>query len=293
LDFEIQRPVKRTYKVPFSRYFPFSIRFAYLQTSRGCPVNCNFCSVTAFNGKAIRAVSIPYLVRQIQREIDQGAEFFVFVDDNIIGNRRWAHELFDALIPLRIKWMSQTDVRIADDGILEHAVESGLIGVFLGLESISASTLKSDVAAAKKSWRPKYERAIQRLRENQVIIEGSFIFGFDADDSQVVADTLKWAIEQKIDVAQLSILTPLPGTRLFEEMKNGGRLVSNDWTDYNVFNCVFTPKNWTREGLEEELRRAYQRFYSFPSMARRFNRRASLCMIASVLTNVGFRRFRQ
>jgi radical SAM superfamily enzyme YgiQ (UPF0313 family) len=225
--------------------------------------------------------------------LQHGAEFFVFVDDNIVGNKRWARELFQAITPLRIKWMSQTDVRIADDDLLDHAVESGLVGVFLGLESISASTLNDNVAPAKRSWRPRYERAIQRLREKGVIIEGSFIFGFDADDSQVVVDTLKWAVEQKIDVAQLSILTPLPGTRLFDQMKNGGRLVSTDWTDYNVFNCVFTPKNWTREGLEAELRHAYKRFYSLPNIVKRFNRRAPRCMIASVLTNIGFRRFRQ
>jgi len=293
LDFISCREIKRTYPVYFSRYLPFNLNFAYIQTSRGCPVNCDFCSVTKFNGKRIRHKSIPYLLREIEQEKKNGFNYILFIDDNIVANKGYAKGLFQELKHLNVRWLCQTDIRIADEDVLDLACESGLSAVFLGLESISSSSLKNSVSNMKEHWRLGYEKAIRRLHDRGVIIEGSFIFGFDGDSKDNFKTTVNWAIENKIDIAQFSILTPLPGTSLFAKMSQQGRITTKDWSRFNTFKCVFQlPSDWTKDELENELKESYKKFYSFPSILKRINKMPVLHFICSLLTNVEFRRFK-
>lgn len=258
LDFPMQRKVSRTFPIYPWNNMPLHRKLAYIQVSRGCPIGCEFCSVTQFNGKALRAKSIPYLLREIEDErAVYGFDYLVLVDDNIVAYKRFAKELFKALKPLNLQWSSQTDVRIADSNIVDLACASGLKAVFLGLESIKSGTLKSGVAQSKSRWRCKYEDAIRRLHDNGVLIEASFIFGFDDDTEDSIRATVEWAIKHAIEVCQFSILTPLPGTKLYAEMESEGRIFTHDWTRFSATQCVFKSSQWAPEALEDQFRRAY------------------------------------
>lgn len=292
LEFCVQRKVQRTYLARFSSYLPFNFRFAYLQTQRGCPHDCDFCSVTSFNGRKVRAVDQDYLLAQIEQEMEQGFDLLVFVDDNILANMRYAKELFRVLIPLNIHWLSQTDIRIANDDIIDLACESGLAAVFLGLETISANTIKQ-ASTAKQHWLPQYERTIKRLKEQGVVVEASFIFGFDHESQDVIKRTVDWAIEHRVDAVQFSILTPYPGTKLFSRLERQDRLLTRDWSKYTHTNCVHQPIGWDKEELEEGLKEAYQRFYSLSSIARRLpSFPKSQIGLGALLTNFDFRQIK-
>ncbi|MFC1751602.1 B12-binding domain-containing radical SAM protein, partial [Patescibacteria group bacterium] len=154
LDITPLRTISRTYYVQPSRLLPIRAKFSYIQTQRGCPNNCEWCSVAKFSGTKVRYKSIPFLLKETE---SLGNFDYLFVsDDNIIGNTKRAKELFQALIPLKIRWITQSDIRIADDQIIDLACESGLSGVMLGLESINPKNLNKS-APVKKIWRSKYE----------------------------------------------------------------------------------------------------------------------------------------
>lgn len=292
LDFQIKRPLSKIFPMAISRFLPVHLRCAYIQVQRGCPIGCEFCSVTQFNGARIRSKSIPYIIREIEEERKQGFHFLVLVDDNIVANKKFAKELFAALRGLGIKWVSQTDVRIADDDILDLACDSGLQVVFLGFESISSDTLRSSIAKSKSRWRTKYEDAVKRLHDRGVAIEGSFIFGFDGDNDETIERTIDWAMQHQLEACQFSIATPLPGTKFFADMERAGRLITRDWSRFSATQCVFRPQNWTPEELDERFLYAYKRFYSYASIARRLLR-PSLMSLGLIFVNMEFRGMNQ
>jgi len=292
LDFPIQRQISTARKLRFGPLL--SRKFGYLQAMRGCPVGCGFCSVTKFNGAAIRKTNIDTLLEYIEWEKSNGVQYFVFVDDNIIAHRGYAEMLFKALESVHIQWVSQTDIRIAGEEILPQALRSGLAACFLGLESITPDVLSKDVGRAKEKWAVHYASGIRRLRENGVIVEGSFIFGLEGEDRDVVTRTIDWAKEQGIDLAQFSVLTPLPGTELFQQLLNEGRILTTDWSRYNTFQCCFQPRDGrTPKQLERHVQEAYASFYEIGSIVRRLNpRQWPTVFAASLVTNLAFRRFR-
>lgn len=288
LDFRLARPVSRTFSINLSKFLPIHLPFAYIQAQRGCPIGCEFCSVTKFNGKRIRSKSIPYLLQEIEREMERNFRYLMLVDDNIIANPRFAKELFGALKGLGVKWASQTDIRIADEDFLDLACEGGLKKVFLGLESIQPGILRTSVARSKNMWRPKYEMAIKRLHSHGVFVEASFILGFDGDNDETVERTIDWALEQGVETAQFTIATPMPGTKFFSDLDAAGRIFTRDWSRFSGTECVFKPLAWTPEELEERLHYAYRKFYSFTSIARRLLR-PSLEALALATVNLDIR----
>jgi len=291
LDFPVCRAVNRTYPISFSRFLP-DVKFAYFQTSRGCSLNCKHCSTTRFNGRIIRTKSMPDLLEEIRQErIISNFDFILFVNDNIMADPRYARELFRELRQLEIRWFSQTDIRIANNDIIDLACQSGLSGVFLGLEAVNPSFLQQ-TSQTKERWRSCYEPAVKRLRERGVIVYASFMIGFDNESDKTVDEVVDWAIENKIDIAEFMMLTPLPGTELFEEMSKAGRIRTRDWNLYGLGDCVFEPIGWSKEGLEEALKRAYKEFYSLSSITRRINRRLPFRhFVSTLMTNFDFRRF--
>ena len=222
----------------------------------------------------MRKRSIPELIADIETELQEHhVDYLVFMDDNIVGDKAYARELFAALAPLKVKWMSQTDIRIADPDIIDLAVESGLTMVFLGLESIDPETLARTASTVKKKWRDKYEPAIQTLHNLSVSVVGSFMIGSDSDPEGVGRATARWAIEQKLETAIFYILTPLPGTRLFNRLETEARILTRDWRAYDVTHCIFEPDGTkTPLDVESEASEAHQRFYSIFAIIRRITR---------------------
>jgi radical SAM superfamily enzyme YgiQ (UPF0313 family) len=289
LDLQETREITKTHRVNFINWLPLSLKVTFMQVGRGCPNSCEFCSVTKISGRTLRTKSIPYIIGKIKEEIAKGTDFFFFYDDNIIVNKKFAKELFRAIKPLNIKWMSQADIKIADEDILDLAVESGMAGIFLGLESISENTLGDGVGRVKQRMRPNYENAIKRLHDHNVNVMGALIFGFDHESEDSYAETVEWAIQNKLDIGQFTVLTPLPGTDLSERMKREGRITTPNWTDYDCTHDVVRREKTRTKNLDLIVRVAFKKFYSYGAQLRRFRLPKNLFDLAIRLTNMRLR----
>lgn len=243
-------------------YFPNS-----LQTTRGCPYNCAFCAVTKFFGNRFRHRAISEVLDEISTF---KSRYVGFVDDNIIGSKARAKELFKALIPHKIRWMSQGSIDITDDEeLLSLAAKSGCISLFVGFESLVRGNLEE--IGKKINIKRKFEEAIKKLHSYKISLVGAFIFGFDADDEGVIKKTVKFAKKMRIEVAQFGILTPFPGTKIWEKLKEEGRIFDFDWKNYDITHVVFKTKNFAPGKLQEKFHWAYRNFYSLPSILRRID----------------------
>jgi len=256
-----------------------------LQTTRGCPFDCEFCSVTQFYGHTYRLRPIAEVEREIQ---NLEGRFVFFVDDNLVGDRMYARELFQRLIPYRLKWASQASITIAKDAeLLRLAQQSGCLGLFIGLESLSQKTLQDMGKSFNRV--DSYRDRIKRIHSYGIGIQGSFIFGNDGDTPAIFEDTLRFTEETRLDAALFSILTPFPGTRLYHKMRSEGRILSRDWNRYDMNHVVFQPRGMSPQQLQQGFNWAYRRLYSWPSIARRLmGIRRNLQLFGP--QNIGFRR---
>jgi radical SAM superfamily enzyme YgiQ (UPF0313 family) len=262
-----ERPSLRNLPIPRRDLFDEG---AYLikhtiSTTRGCPYSCTFCSVSSFFGHTYRYRPVEEIIKEIETFNDR--KLVGFVDDNIVGNPKFAKELFRALIPYKIKWVSQASVRIAsDDELLKLAAASGCIGLLMGFESLSPANL---VAVGKKiNAVDEYESVIRKIHSHGIAIHGCFIFGFDEDDKDVFERTVRFAQKTRLKSAQFDYLTPYPGTAFTESIDKSGRIFSKDWSQYG-YNLVFEPKPMSPEMLQEGHDWAWREFYSLPSIWRR------------------------
>jgi radical SAM superfamily enzyme YgiQ (UPF0313 family) len=195
----------------------------------------------------------------------------LFVDDNIIGDRDYALELFARMAPLGKRWCSQCSIRIADDPpLLEAAARAGCIALFLGLESLSDGNLKAWRKTTNRSR--DYARAIARLHAAGVGVYAGFVFGMDDDDESVFGRTLAFLDEARVDVLQSTILTPFPGTPLFDEMERQGRIRTRDWGLYDFAHVVFEPQRLSADALLRGTSWVESRFYSRSATWRRIAR---------------------
>ena len=239
-----------------------------MQISRGCPFHCAFCSVTAFYGHTYRLRPLEEVRREVEL-LRQGNEFIFFVDDNIIGNPVYAMDLFSLLKDFRVKWLSHASLNIAEnDMLLKKAAESGCYGLFIGFESLSQKTLQSYHKTSNQVHR--YRDLIRKIHDQGIGIEGPFILGSDYDDDSSFRQVLDFCEETKIDAAVFAILTPYPGTRIYEQYVQENRILSRDWDLYDMGHVVFRPKRMTVEQLQEGHDWTNRRFYSYRSMFKRF-----------------------
>lgn len=236
-----------------------------IATTRGCPYSCSFCTVTSFFGHTYRCRPVEEVIKEIETFNDQA--LVVFVDDNIVGKPEFAKELFRALIPHKIKWVGQSSVTIAkDDELLKLATDSGCIDLFIGFESLSTANL---TAMGKKiNVVDEYENIIRKIHSHGIAIHGFFIFGFDEDDEDTFKRTLRFAQKMRLESAQFDILTPYPGTGIFESLDKADRIVIKDWSQYG-HDLMFKPKSMSREKLQNGRALAWRKFYSLPSIWRR------------------------
>lgn len=262
-----------------NRYFSTNL----IMASRGCPHDCYYCSVTTFWGRSFRYRPIADIIEELK--LLKGRMVF-FADDNLYGNKIYAKKLFREMIPLRKKWSCQGDSLIAnDDELLNLAAESGCQWIFIGIESLSEKNLLK----MRKSFNKvhQYKESFKKIHSAGINIFGSFIFGLDEDDENVFKDTVDFAIDAKLDAANFYILTPLPGTKLFQEMKEAGRLLHTQWDRYDANHVVFRPAKMTPEQLLKGLIFAYRYFYSIPSIFKRMLRHDNKKFIQSLELNIG------
>lgn len=259
-----------------------------IQTTRGCPFDCSFCSVTNFFGRSYRTRPIQDVIREIR---SLQTHFVGFLDDNIVGNVRYAKQLFSALINEQIKWVGQASLTIANDhDLLKLIQKSGCKGLFIGFESLSSASLKEigkpfhNVA--------KYKEDIAKLQDHGIAVLGAFIFGMDNDGPDVFERTVEFAQKSKLDLAQFGILTPFPGTPLYEKLEEEDRIITKDWTKYDIANAVFKPKLMTVDQLSQGTNWAWRQFYSYGSILERiFSLRRGLFLPLSLwVINTSYRK---
>jgi radical SAM superfamily enzyme YgiQ (UPF0313 family) len=253
-----------------------------IETGRGCPFACNFCSVTTFYGRKYRFRPVAEVIADVATF--RGKLMFI-VDDNVIGSPAHAKELFQTLIPYDKRWIGQASLNLArDPELLDLAARSGCIGLFMGFESLSPESLAE--AGKTHNSVQRYEEDVKRIRDRGISVHGAFIFGFDHDDESIFDRTIDFVKKNKLDSASFSTLTPFPGTPTFSKLESEGRLLTRDWSRYG--GAVFTPRLMSRDALDAGCRRAWRECYSLKSIFGRLATRKRLWHIHAAL-NLGYR----
>jgi len=240
--------------------------FNPIQTTRGCPHGCTFCTTPVVFGRKFRRRDIGSIVEEMRQAREAfNTRVFIFSDDDVAGSHAWALELFEAIRPLKVKWASQCDILISgNDRLLTAMRDSGCVGLILGLESPKAGTLRQ--AGKRYVNADEYVDRIRKIQSYRISIWGSFILGFDTDDWRDCMNAVRFAQRARLCMSCYPILTPYPGTRIFRQYRAEGRLLTEDWDKYNGATVVFQPKRMTVEQLRHAQMAAFREFYA-PSSA--------------------------
>jgi radical SAM superfamily enzyme YgiQ (UPF0313 family) len=234
--------------------------------SRGCPHVCDFCYKEAFfeGGRGFYTQAVDAALAEIER---LPGRHLYFLDDHLFGDRRFASSLFDGMRGMGRLWQAAGTINsVLLPGLVEKAVDSGLRSLFVGFETLNPANLAEQ--RKYQNLRRDYSAAIDRLHDNGVMINGSFVFGMDADDESVFERTVEWAIDHGIETATFHILTPYPGTALYKRMAAQERITTDDWDLYDTRHAVFRPLGMSGDRLEAGYHWAYREFYRWRSIAR-------------------------
>lgn len=235
-------------------------------TSRGCPHSCDFCYKSSFWGPTYYEQRPMAEIERELETVDDGLVFFL--DDNLLANRRHARAMFEVLRGSGIVWQAAASLDVTrDPGYLEEAYEAGCRSLFVGFESISSENMRGN--NKKVNVMTDYAAACRRFHDAGIMINGSFVFGFDHDGPDVFERTAEFAIENKILTATFHILTPLPGTRSFQRLDEQGRILHRNWDYYDTDHAVFRPLEMSPEELEAGHKEAYRLFGTYGSIFRR------------------------
>lgn len=249
---------------------PHRYTFGSIQTTRGCPLNCSFCSVTAFNGPHYRARPIENVVREFKTIKEK---LILIVDDNLIGTSeehiRRAKSLFRAIIAtgIRKKWCAQTTINLADDDeLLTLAYKAGCRGVYIGFESSTADGLAEVGKKFNLAKSRDIKDSVHRIKQHNILVVGSFIIGLDTDHLGVGKLIAEMANSYGVDLLNIAVLTPLPGTHLWKKMESEGRIAvnsfPNDWKYYTLTFPVARYKQLSWNDIIKEKRYCDKAFYS-------------------------------
>ena len=274
------RPFARRDLLPSERFLTNNV----FEATRGCVHSCDFCVVPAAWG--LKPLQKP--VKDVTEDIRQhGAKKLIFVDLNLIADRKYAVELFKALAPMRVQWYGLATVLLAQDPeLLELAAESGCRGLLMGLESISPENLKR----SRKGFNSpeSFGRVVEKLHEHGIALQGCFVFGMDEDDTSVFLKTAEFAVAAKIDLPRFAVVTPFPGTALFRRLESEGRILTRNWELYDAQHVVFQPKRMSVRELEQGTESAWKYAYSVKSMLRRLPY-SPAPWVVRLATNLGYR----
>ena len=239
-----------------------------VETSRGCPYDCEFCSIGQTLGHHYRVRPVQEVIAEIE-SIDSPHLFFV--DDALGLSRNAARKLYTEMIPLRRLWLGQGTVSLAEDlELLRLMRRAGCMGLLIGFESVQKGT--QNEMKKIRNLRIDFYEAMHRFHGEGFGILGSFVFGFDYENKDVFEQTLEFIMRSRMDVVQLRILTPYPGTRLYKRLLSEGRLFVRDWWlhGYPPDTLLFQPKGMTADELMSGFARLNRQAYSFGAMMKRF-----------------------
>ena len=242
--------------------------FLPVQAGRGCPNSCSFCSVSClYSGRYVKR-PLPEVIRDIEQIKSLGYKKILLLDDNIFSDRKYLDSLLDTLIKLDISWMSQCEITIGkDDELLEKLQKSGCTTLSFGLESISRESLIS----MDKGWAvpAEYDFLIQNIRNHGIDVSTEMVVGGEGDTLESIRMTKDFIERNKISVPRFYILTPFPGTRFFDQIKEEGRLVNNDIYSYDGTSAVYRPKNMTPDELTQAYWELYSELFTIKSIIKR------------------------
>ena len=235
-----------------------------IHTSRGCPFRCDFCYNSA---KSHHFVNRP--ISDVLREIRQaGTRHIMFIDDNFAGNPQWTKQFLKAILPMKLKWQAAVSINAAKDGaLLDLMRKSGCQSLFIGFESINPESVQN-VHKVQNSTR-EYEQAIAAIHKRGIMINGSFVFGLDGDTPETFDATVDWIVKNRIETVTSHILTPYPGTALYDRMQDAGRITSHDLSLYNTAHVVFQPLGMTADELYKGYLHVYDKVYSLKNIWKR------------------------
>jgi radical SAM superfamily enzyme YgiQ (UPF0313 family) len=272
--------LKKYYKKPLSSlagFFPDRsifkgknyIKLSLIESARGCPFSCEFCSISEFYSSKYKTRPIKDITKEIQSI--PGKRFF-FIDDNIVADIPRTKELLKAIVPLGIKWTGQASLQIAiDDELLSLMKKSGCVAILIGFESLNKENLKR----MNKYWNQsigRYESLIKKIHDHGIGIYATFVVGYEHDTTEAIEKTFEFAAKSKFLLAAFNHLLPFPGTKVYDRLKEEGRLLKERWwlsDNYKYGDYAFKPYHHEPEELTKLCEQFRKRFYSFPSILKR------------------------
>lgn len=260
-------PAGDTLHIPWSRTDILSgkkyLTTQTLQASRGCPYDCPFCTVTPYFGRSFRYRDPEEILAEM-RSFDH--KLTVILDDNILGDPERAKPILKGMAGMGLRWGGQANLRFAEDPeLVSLLAKSGCIGIFVGLESVSGAQANHPKTGSRFSQ----SELIKRVRDVGIVLEASMIFGFDDHDESVFETTIRYLEECRPSIPTFHILTPYPGTALFRQFDDEGRLLHKDWQRYDHNQVVFQPKLMTPERLFQGWDAARREVYRWPAIINR------------------------
>jgi radical SAM superfamily enzyme YgiQ (UPF0313 family) len=234
--------------------------------TRGCPHHCDFCYKDAFfeGGRTFYTQQVDDALAEIDR---LPGRHLYFLDDHLLGNQRFARELFEGMKGMgRVFQGASTVDAILRGDMIEKAAEAGMRSVFIGFETLSNNNLIQ--SNKRQNLGRDYEAAIKRLHSLGIMINGSFVFGLDDDDKDVFKRTVDWGVQNGLTTATYHILTPYPGTRLFKQMETEGRILHRQWDLYDTRQVVYKTTGLTADELKYGYDWAYKSFYSWGNITK-------------------------
>jgi radical SAM superfamily enzyme YgiQ (UPF0313 family) len=293
IDDYLSDKVKRTYGTlnnlarmedsPIPRYDLLNVenyRIIPIETTRGCPHDCEFCSSTRLWGNKYRKKSLKQVLDEIA-VIKKVAprKYLFFVDDNMFVDREYSSALLESIIPFNVRWFTQTDISIADDdSFLDLMYRAGCREVLIGFETLSPQNMQM---VDNKNWKlkqlGKYGWAIQKIQSHGIAIYGSFILGMDHDDETVFPTLRDFIVKTNLLGFQILIMTPIPGTRLYQRLSNEDRLLTGkNWGNYSTYQLNFKLKQMSQETFEKGIIWLFKELYNDNEFKRRRNHHIKL-----------------
>jgi radical SAM superfamily enzyme YgiQ (UPF0313 family) len=279
------RPFPRRDLLPKSRFLTQNV----FEATRGCVHNCDFCVVPAAWGRKPLQKPVADVVADVRQF---GARKLIFVDLNLVADRDYAASLFEALVPLKVQWYGLATVLLADDvPLLELAARSGCRGLLMGLESLSDQNLRGSRKGFNTdggSARERFAGVVDTLHRYGIALQGCFVFGLDQDAPEVFLETARFAVEAGIDLPRFAVVTPFPGTGLYQRLEREGRILTRNWELYDGQHVVFRPARMTVEQLQLGIESAWKYAYSVPSILKRL-RKSPAAWSVKLFSNLGYR----
>jgi radical SAM superfamily enzyme YgiQ (UPF0313 family) len=258
-DMSITPPIRRD----LIKHMPIA---GGVQSTRGCPYRCEFCAITSFYNHGVKQRPVKNVVEEIKHMPNK---VFILHDPSLTVNPKYAREFFKTLIREKVKkgWVANGNTNVLakiDEEFLELARKSGCVEWFVGFESVNQAALDGIKKTCNKV--EDFKKMIKRVHDHGMTIQGGIIFGFDEDTPDAFDTTLEKLYEMDLDVLEVNILTPFPGTPLFERFEREGRILTKDWSKYNQVDVVFKPKNMTPQELREGAGKVAKAFHSIPKI---------------------------